>query len=501
VKVLDIDSGEEKWNLFQFRMKNALNQAQWTRDPLATNQLDFETFYRQAFKKQNRVMQMPPSPGSQEMWFMAKPTTIDEKPAMEVAVRHRLWPETKALIKKLPKDQLVHRGRSETTAWGYLRNNELTKRINGVREAYDQLIKVQMPDRLAQEIMAVKMDAVLKNASLDMDHLAKYANEHSTSSAVAGSKWNEANLADTSFWKGIYEWHLEKWERMADNGMYGLAPTFPMYSGMRGRPEVLQKVKQLYDAEDAQQGDITRSRIVAFHPALSTDWAFMPDHHAVYEEVLEYCIDVMDVPGKVISPLLQGGSIYRDVSDALHSPTNEDLYCVLGDDRTHIKKGQFQAVDGKNWESYVGTILGPAFYPTKTAMGGHLSVPSGVWDTSLDDTIATLWMIGRDAPGVVERQPEDEDAKFVLGLRYKDDPLMPRLQGMKLTTDRADKGHNFKFEEIGHLRGKASTQLRDAWLAAYLGYGPSGKTLLDTVTSVKGREYYEPSRVIAETLE
>jgi hypothetical protein len=500
----DTDPGaEERWNLLSYRIRNALNQAQWTTTPMQTNQLDFESYYRQQFKRTPRVIQMPPSPGSQEMWFTAKPITLDEKPAMDVAVRHRLWPETKAVMKILPKDQLLHRGRLETTAWGYLRQNQLTKRINGVRESWDSLMDNQMPTKIAESIMAVKMDSVLKNSRLDMEHVAKYVKEHTTSSAVSGSKWAEADLSDLAFWKELYEWHREKWEKMADNGMFGLAPMFPLASGLRGRPDVLQDTQQLFDAETAQEGTIDQCRIVAFHPALSQDWMFIPDHKVVYREVLDHAIDVIQPPAdKIISPIMDGGSIYRDCSEAFQGNLDYDLCCVLGDDRAMIfKDGTYEAVDGKNWESFVGPLLGEAFYPTKTAIGGHLSVPSGVWDTTLDDTLATIWMIGKNIPGVTERQPMDERTKFVLGLRYADDPLMPRLQGMKLSSDRSDKGHNFKFGEVGHLRGRHSTELRDMWLAAYLGHGPAGSTLLDTVTQVTSREYFEPSRVIADSLE
>jgi hypothetical protein len=119
-------------------------------------------------------------------------------------------------------------------------------------------------------------------------------------------------------------------------------------------------------------------------------FAFVPDKKGYYEEVLSGVMDVMEINDHVITPMTHGGEVYGAASNALKD--NSDLVICLGDDVNIFRGGKQLCYDGVNWETQVGTILGKPFHGSKTYFGGMYHVPSGVYDTSLDDSIASLWV-------------------------------------------------------------------------------------------------------------
>ena len=329
--------------------------------------------------------------------------------------------------------------------------------------------------------------------------MSKYIKDHVNSSVVPGSKWGELQNADPEFWQLFYDHYDELFEAMDGGGMCGRLPSFEFNLGMRARPEMA------FDPDiggGPYRGVTTRSRMVNFHPALSAVSAFIKDKKQAYSDVINGWLDVLDFEGEYLTPLVDGGKIYDVASRAFDGEFEHDVVIALGDDWNIIKPdGTFIARDGSTWESYVATILGEPFYPSFTAFGGGPAVPSGVYDTSINDGLGMMWLKGREIPGVIEYQDMDAKRKFILGLSFAEDHLKPRLQGIKLSADDPTKAERLQEDRVYQARGKNSTLERKSWLMAYEGELLNGEDILSAFTKVSAdRDYFAPREVIREVL-
>ena len=173
-------------------------------------------------------------------------------------------------------------------------------------ELIQDLKQYAMPSDISERLYVHKIRTLIKHLSIDHDYIRKYVKEHKTSSVSPGLKW--ADLPDPdedpSFWKQYFEHMKDIAERLLIGGQL---PAFPMNLGGRARSEtVTHRDVWTYDI------NTTRSRIVMFHPALSTFFVFIPNKTAFYKEVWDYSKDVMglsDLP--ILFPPVDGGLVYK----------------------------------------------------------------------------------------------------------------------------------------------------------------------------------------------
>jgi len=329
----------------------------------------------------------------------------------------------------------------------------------------------------------------MKRLTIDKTYLAKYIKEHEDSSIVSGVKWSSLTEMDDSFWSeyfNVMKTHAE------ENFFSGDSYNKPFNFGARQRADQSVYPEQIhYDLE------VTRTRVVMFTPALSSVFAFVPDKVGFYREVIEGVMDVMEINDHLITPMTHGGEVYGAASEALQG--NEDSVIILGDDCNIFRKGEQFAFDGVNWETQAGTILGEPFHGSKTYFGGIYHVPSGVYDTTLDDSIATMWVFsqhpdmktGTGIPGIMQREEMDEACNFMLGMAYAYDPLKPRLQGLKLTQDKSGLGVAQPLPAGRNLElvSKKPLDEQERWYYGYHGTTPSGGTLLDFLEKIKPEDF------------
>ena len=334
------------------------------------------------------------------------------------------------------------------------------------------LDSISLPDNIAEEILSIKKNALMKRLKFDKKTLHKYIAEHKDSSIVPRVKWGQLDPDDTVFWKKYYEALRGNFE---EHVFSGESFNSPFNFGSRQRAD-----QQVEPGEIHYDLEVSRTRVVMFTPALSSVFAFVPDKVGLYREVLESALDVFEVNDHFITPVTHGGEVYGAASTALKD--DEDVVICLGDDVNVYRNGTQFAFDGVNWETQVGTILGAPFHGTKTYFGGMYHVPSGVWDTTMDDTLASMWVysrnddmkLGKDIPGIMEREALDEKVNFMLGMAYMYNYDFPRLQGMKLTQDKSNAAVPLPVGRNLELVGKQTEEEAERWYLGYHGTNPLG---------------------------
>jgi len=323
--------------------------------------------------------------------------------------------------------------------------------------------------------------------------------EHKDSSIIPGLKWAQLPTDDANWWRQFLEVLKGALERAYGSGD-DLTPRGPMFLGGRQRPDqtTLAGVSE-YDLE------VIRTRVVNFHPAFSTMFAFMPDKKGFYTEVFEAVLDLFDISDHVLFPPVDGGSVYIEFADWLLD--NEDGVVVLSDDLNVVANGEHYAYDGASWETSCGVLLNDGMGKMKTCFGGGMHIPSGVVDTTLDGTIANLWLYannrdqlraGEQINQILEMEPDDTRINFMLGFRYSDDPTHPRLQGLKLMTDNSS-----KITPVPRGRGVVidsdySLEEEERWVLAYYGETVEGGSVLDYLNPIDGDDWVNPSRLLNE---
>jgi hypothetical protein len=493
---------EEGAAKFKFKFLQELRGATWTGSQLQSASMNFEEFYLKRFQRRTSTFQtMPPSAASKRMYIHATQGKDEEgRPTLVAKVGHDLTEDAKALLKRMPRSQIVRRGRAMTSSFRPLMAYELTRRTRNSEMNMEKLKAAQMPNRKASAIARLKIEALKKRLSLDTTHLEKYAKAHASSSAASGSKWMDADLTDRPFWEDVFEWYKELFENLLSWVDEGRTPAFGMNTGSRAR------AKLPYYHSDSPGGPydqtLDRTRTVMFKAPLSSVFAFVPDKAGFYKEVLEGALDMYDFGFQYSNPLIDGGDVYQLASDAFRGEIEHDVVINLGDDWNTIRRNGkgFVAKDGANWEGQAGTLLGEPFWGTKTKIGDTFQIPSGVWDTSIDGTLAMMQTGGKSIPGLLEEEVEDTEVRFILGMQYAVDPLFPRTQGFKMSMDKADKGINIKLDESHSISGKHSTQESKAWLMSYEGLKLDGDSLLSGYKEAKAGDFVSGTKLRAEVL-
>jgi len=338
---------------------------------------------------------------------------------------------------------------------------------------------------------------------------------------MSGTKWPELGDAydQRSQWQKLLDIHRTRCESVINGDFMGKMPDFPLSMGSRQR-YAGEGVES--DVEDwVHSGYIERSRVVLFHPALSSWFAFLPKEKKplYYKETVMGALDLLEVEttGEYLSPLWDGGKIYERVADSLQG--GAPITIGLGDDYNVIDEdGQLHAIDGSTWDSFAGMINGRGSHWMTTRFGGHNSVPSGLMKTSTDDQIAMARTIdvnqrrtGKMVPqmtdsdliaGVVDFQPADENAKFVLGLTYNldDGPDYPGICGIKLMTDDADSFRPLQEGRTLNLRRQPDQGAEDAHQAAFLGRTVDNESLLTLLAGMEATEWMSPSVMLKREL-
>jgi len=469
------------------RILSGLSSATWT---LGTP-VDQWDLMRKRFMRQTKLTTATPTPAVDRLMINATLTAdpMTGQPRIRGRVMHELSEYGEMLMRELPPDQIGHRSRPATLASGRLQLNELSKRVTGIKANYQNLLQYSVPTNTSQELLTIKRNAALPRLKIDHEWIRHYINEHKDSSIVPGIKWG--GLPDPDNDPGFYrEWFeiVKAGLELALDGEHRFDTTFNF--GMRARADQAVTTSVIdYDLE------ITRTRIVTFHPSLSTVFLFMPDKKGMYKDVFERTLDLFDYNRNVLFPPVHGGEVYLAAASGLHD--GEDCDIILGDDCNRYIRGKQYGYDGANWETQVGTLLGEPFYGTKTYFAGHYHVPSGVWDTTLDDTLATMWVASQflddkgqvEIANVMERETADEDVNFMLGLRYVDDPLEPRLQGLKLSTDKATSSVTLPRGRMLELTNSYSEDQSLRWYLGYLGQTIDGESILTTLESIDGNDW------------
>jgi len=464
------------------RVLSAISSARWT----TSTPGDQMTHYLTVGARSTRMSAFGPSPASEAILMRAHLTaTKDGKPQIQGTCLHRLSPMGKELMKMDPI-QIQHRSRPYGVMSSRLQINEFTRRVENARKNADALRSLSLPLSLAEELNAIKKQAIVPRLKLDMDTLTHYAKEHAKSSIVPGLKWAQLPLT-REFWEPVFQEVKGVMEEKAFSGQ-----AFDTAFNLGGRQRTSAQVEPNQDVYDVVE---SRTRVTNFHPALSTVFAFMPEKRACYREIFDNAKDAMDISDHMMTPVVDGGEVYGAAASALYDC--EDTVIILGDDCNIYRDGKQFAFDGVNWETQVGTILGQPFHGTKTYFGGLHHVPSGVLDTTIDDSLATMYVyatnpdmqLGVGIPGIMEREDMDEKTNFMLGLSYRVDPNAPRLQGLKLTVDRADAGRVLPSGRNLELKTKYTEEEREAWFLAYSGTTKDGGTLLDFLQDVRAEDF------------
>jgi hypothetical protein len=269
-------------------------------------------------------------------------------------------------------------------------------------------------------------------------------------------------------------------------------------SGIRARSERLKAFRETYSYE------ITRSRIIFFHPSMSIWTLFIPEKAHWYTKIINEVLKIIQFNGELDVPYIIGGKIYSKMSD----------YFTEGK--------RFIAADGKSWETSVGAILGSTFNPFMIYLGASM-LPSGITVTSLLGTIANIIMnksikgnlvaLGddmnyfgcKDRPIVpwIEVDENDTKYKYALGLTYLKDPKIPRITGFKISADRGDLMrplHISTTEMDAVERKKRDVRTRVAHAGMF--FGQFGKrTLIDAVNKISGNDYIAPTAILDKIVE
>jgi len=469
------------------RILSDLSSASWT---LGTPVDQWDTM-RKRFLRQTKLTTSTPTPAVDRLMIQATLTAdpISGQPRIKGTVMHELSEWGEMLMKELPEDQIGHRSRPATLASGRLQLNELSKRTTGIKNNYQNLLQYSVPSNISHELLSIKRGAILPRLQIDHDWIRHYISEHKDSSVTPGVKWGGLPDPDSdpSFYREWFE-IVKAGLELALDGEHRFDAEFNF--GMRARADQAVSANVIsYDLE------ITRTRIVTFKPSLSTVFLFMPDKKNMYKDIFERTLDLFDYNRNVLFPPVHGGEVYIAAAAGLHD--NEDVDIILGDDCNRYINGTQYAYDGANWETQVGTILGEPFYGTKTYFAGHYHVPSGVFDTTLDDTLATMWVASQflddkgqvEIENVMEREKADEDINFMLGLRYKDNALEPRLQGLKLTTDKATSSVTLPRGRMLELTNSYSEDQSLRWYLGYLGTTVDGESILDLMEPIDGNDW------------
>ena len=119
----------------------------------------------------------------------------------------------------------------------------------------------------------------------------------------------------------------------------------------------------------------------------------------------------------------------------------------------------------------------------------------------LGDDQTILGHLPRNVP-YVEEDLDDTKSVFILGMSYLDDPLRPRLNGIKVQSDRSDLGiplkPTYEVTQRATLMGHHSTAEIATWCGAFLGWFGGDRSLIEAIRDIDlhGLRYLAPSTII-----
>lgn len=460
-----------------------------------TEPIDYTTVYENSWIERKNGTIMPPSPGVKS-YRIGYEFTGD----LLYYDLHVEWrPIVKWLLGKLPKWQITHRSRTAVLSASPLRAYENKKRIDNVIEWQPSLQENALSASESGEIYRLIVDKTLKYLTKDSEYIRYYIKEHATSSFGGNFRWGQTTSLTSSEWDEFYNVTVRNVEDLRSNE--GRFLNIIWKTGLRARSPSMDEFS------DHFSGEIDRSRIITFHPIRSSWNIFLPNKKLWYKEILEETERILDVKPEVHYPYVEGGNIFTLASEFFKDGYN------------------FYARDGKSWDASVGTILGKSFAPLMTYMRGVNVLPSGASDTSLDGTIANLAasrnmtghiiILGDDnnqftkqKPNVlrvpwIEDQPDDTKYKYILGVSFYN-PDVPRIIGMKVMSDRADKNipvnYNLASDEFSQP-GRHTPQEISIWAGMYLGkFGDD--TLINRLRKqpIEKEDYISPGKIMEDII-
>jgi hypothetical protein len=344
-------------------------------------------------------------------------------------------------------------------------------------------------------------DVVLKYLKFDRTYITKFARDRPRSSLGEGWKWTQAMLMNTEEWQAWFDIVVSNMEDLARNPY--------KYANIRWNTGLRARANPIPSFSDVYHDTMERTRIIQFHPYLSPINAFIPGKKEAFAKILEQLSNYLGTSAVFHFPYVEGGDIYLKAAELFSAGYN------------------FQALDGKSWEASVGTLMGPAFTPLMMHLDGVDVLPSGGFHTSIVGTMANviqnrhldgeLIVLGDDMNYFfkgrskvqrvpwVEMDPGDTKHRYILGTSYEVDPMMPRLSGLKVMSDRASKMIPFNFEEGSGQQAvmrKRDPRQISTWAGMYLGwYGDD--TLINQLRRLKieDRDYFSPSEIMEDLIE
>jgi len=370
---------------------------------------------------------MPPSPGviSYLMEYWSDPEGWHY--GMDVN-----WaPFVSKLVNLIQPYQVTHRSRKAAVSASAARANEYYLRKTKLAEQRDTIAQYAMKPRESYAAWQIMWQETMRAMKNDPVWRRKYIDDHRTSSVGAGHKWLEATRMTDEQFTEIYELFRGNAELMLTNE--GKWTNIRYYTGIRARSEEISSYSDHYE------GQFERSRIITFFPAHSVWTLFIPDKKTWYHNVFARFTKLINPSCEFILPYELRGKVYLQAAQEFNEGKT------------------FAAYDGSAWDSIAGMLMGDSFHPIMAFLAGHPMVGSGISFTSMLDTMANI-VHNRNSSGkilalgddmnffggkpsfsvpYIQLQPEDTKYKYILGVSYKEDPNVPRLCGLKVTSDRS----------------------------------------------------------------
>jgi hypothetical protein len=334
----------------------------------------------------------------------------------------------------------------------------------------------------------------------DSEWVQQYIRAHSTSSLGGGGfRWRNALLlsdADLEEVKQLVIANAELGEQYPTRYIGNRLRT-----GQRARSDGLTS----FSPQMEYEGEVDRSRVIIFSNCFSLTSVFIKDKASWYTDIMDGVVDVIKPNGVYMYPFSEGGGIYNILSD------------LFKDDGQN-----FHASDGITWDAGAAIMLGKYFNWEMAPIGPTTQLPSGHSKTSLFGTIAQVSAtrhlngtsivlsddhnyFGSDfrRPKVLDPAPEDEQERYCLGLTFRYDSQRPRVAGIKITQDRADKLKSIRcpdYEEKTDVM-ESSHSLSEIAAHACMYFGVFGdRSLLESITNVKPSRYTYPRDVLEKMM-
>jgi hypothetical protein len=442
---------------------------------------------------------MPPSPGVDKLElteFKFADTSLEAK----VVPVLNDW--GKGIIRRFKQagrqQELYHRSRAAAIAWGPFRMREFEHRLQRLSKHSKWLEEIRWPPGLSVRYNTSYVRNVLRHMKFDWGYIQAYVKDHKASSVSPGVKWSNL-LMNVEEWKELYE----ALRAMLELHEHDEAPVYrqrPMNVGLRARaPGITGDLGRPIVVK------VDRCRVVLFSPDLSTWAAFMPNKPGWYEStyaIVDEICDDMDLASlEWVSGATHGGKIYTQAADWFTKYRHFDAYDI----------GSAESVVGPTFEHGMAWMFIP--------IGGYVHLPSGqVGTTALDSSLAiylarkmqtryggsaslihqgddvNIFHEGKAWPdyGLLERQPQDSNLGFVLGVAFRPDVQYPHILGFKYSGDRADKAKRLfessEFRDDEALINELGERERKLWYNLW--FGKFGDwSLLQAVKRIKPERY------------